>query len=194
VGAITLDSVDLRQMLNRGLTIQVQDVVTHEMGHILGIGTLWDPRWVTGRALVPLWDDPVANLTYVGGAAMQASTTLGFTAAGAPVPVENEGGDGTRGSHWREATFWTELMTGWINSRNPLSTVTVGALRDLGYTVSEARADPFSKATAPYARASGAAASPFRINERVFAPRRVRDGEGRVTVVPPGVARAQERR
>ena len=114
-------------------------------------------------------------------------------AAGAPVPVENTGGEGTRDSHWRESTFRSELMTGYINSRNPLSTVTVGALRDLGYTVSEARADAFSPApatTGAGARASKGAEPGFRINERVFAPRRVRDAAGRVTVVPPGAAQA----
>ncbi len=193
LGSITLDSVDLRSMLNSGFTTAVQDVVTHEMGHILGLGTLWDSRWNPNRVLLPLWDDPSADLLYVGGAAMQASATLGFTpTAAAPVPVENLGGDGTRGGHWRESTFWSELMTGWISLRgNPLSTLTVGALRDLGYSVSETRADPFSPAIAapPGVRANRVAEPRFFINERILQPRRVRDASGRIIVLPPGEAR-----
>jgi hypothetical protein len=190
VGVITLDSVDLRLMLNAGAATMVQDVITHEMGHILGIGTLWDATWNPSRVLVPLWADPNADLSYVGGSAITASAALGFTLPGAPVPVENGGGEGTRGVHWREGVFRTELMTGYLNARNPLSTLTTAALRDLGYAASDARADAFSPATAATGGRANRVASPgVRINERVFAPRRVRDASGRVTVVPPGAAR-----
>lgn len=183
VGAITLDSVDLRRMLSRGQSTLVQDVVTHEMGHILGIGTLWDPSWNPARALVPRWADATADLYYMGGAAIQASAALGFTLAGAPVPVENDGDTGTRGSHWRESTFRSELMTGYLNSRNPLSTITVGALRDLGYVVNDARADAFSPSAAPG----------MRLEEGLIRPRRVRDASGRPVVVPGGTRTAPRR-
>src|SRR4051794_6205534 len=50
-----------------------------------------------------------------------------------PVPVENTGGPGTRDSHWREAVFGNELMTGFVGpAGNPLSRTTVGSLQDLG--------------------------------------------------------------
>src|SRR5207237_578070 len=62
------------------------------------------------------------------------------TAEGAP--VEDTGGLGTAGSHWRERVFLGELMTGWIGpAPNPLSIVTVQSLADLGYTVTETGAD-----------------------------------------------------
>ena len=61
----------------------------------------------------------------------------GGSYAGTPVPVENLGGPGTADGHWRESIMGGELMTGYISFiGNPLSTITVGSLSDLGYTVS----------------------------------------------------------
>ena len=52
------------------------------------------------------------------------------------VPVENTGGPGTRGGHWRETVFRNELMSGFIAAAgNPLSRLTVASLQDLGYQV-----------------------------------------------------------
>ena len=41
------------------------------------------------------------------------------------VPVENTGGAGTRGGHWRESIFQTELMTGWAGGAMAMSSVSV---------------------------------------------------------------------
>jgi hypothetical protein len=74
--------------------------------------------------------------------------------------------------------FKSELMTGYINTRaNPLSTVTIGALRDLGYTVDFTKADPFTPATAlrlPGVHVPGAddTVNGVAIGERLFGPRR----------------------
>jgi hypothetical protein len=67
------------------------------------------------------------------------------------VPVENctginNCGSGTRDSHWRELTFRTELMTGFIENSTtamPLSAMTIQSLADLGYSVSTASADAY---------------------------------------------------
>ena len=61
------------------------------------------------------------------------------------MPVENqEGGTGTRDSHWRLTAFTNELMTGFLTTgANPLSRVTVASLGDLGYSVDEGGADAF---------------------------------------------------
>ena len=61
------------------------------------------------------------------------------------MPVENEeGGVGSRDSHWRLAVFSNELMTGLLTAgANPLSRVTVASLGDLGYDVNEGGADAF---------------------------------------------------
>jgi hypothetical protein len=134
VGLVRIDAADLATLRAMGA---VEQVIAHEVGHVLGIGTAWSgPRALLAGGAAP---------GYVGDFGRRAAATLGFTAEGAPVPVEGEGGAGTRGLHWRETTFGHELMTGWVTGGDaPLSAVTVGALRDLGYAVNEGSADPFS--------------------------------------------------
>ena len=51
------------------------------------------------------------------------------------IPLELTGGPGTAYSHWSEATFGNELMTGYIDTDNTLSYMTVASLGDLGYSV-----------------------------------------------------------
>src|SRR5205085_2342388 len=52
---------------------------------------------------------------------------------------------GTRDSHWRETVFKNELMTGFVGSAgNPLSRMTVGSLKDLGYVVDMSAAEPYA--------------------------------------------------
>ncbi len=61
------------------------------------------------------------------------------------VPVENTGGPGTRGGHWREAVFRNELMSGFIATPdNPISRMTVASLQDLGYDVNPDAAEPYA--------------------------------------------------
>ncbi|MEA3037169.1 MAG: hypothetical protein QOH04_2956 [Sphingomonadales bacterium] len=127
------DTADLAAMEQDGRLV---DVIAHEMGHCLGIGTIWrDLGLLTGAGGA----DPV----FSGAAAKGEYATL---AGGHPagVPVENSGGAGTRDGHWRESTFANEMMTGFIAaSGNPISRVTVAALGDMGYTVSMTAAEPY---------------------------------------------------
>ena len=52
------------------------------------------------------------------------------------IPVEQDGGAGTAGSHWDEETFNNELMTGYINDgNNPFSAMSAASFGDLGYTI-----------------------------------------------------------
>jgi hypothetical protein len=122
LGHLKLDAADLRQMESYGT---IDDVVLHEIGHVLGIGTLWpDKNLIQGRGT----DDP----GFLGANAISAYRTMGGQLA--TVPVENTGGEGTRDGHWRESVFTHELMTGWVSSSsNPLSALTIGSLIDLGY-------------------------------------------------------------
>jgi hypothetical protein len=69
-------------------------------------------------------------------------STLG---ASGNVPVESLGGPGTRDSHWRETTFGSELLTGFVNPGfNPVSRMTIASLADLGYQVTLDTADSYS--------------------------------------------------
>ncbi len=122
VGHLKLDAADLALMERSGT---LDDVVLHEMGHILGIGTLWpDKNLVQGAGTT----DP----RFTGRAALAAYQGFGGTAAS--IALENTGGAGTRDAHWRESTFGDELMTGYISGTpNPLSALTIASLADLGY-------------------------------------------------------------
>jgi hypothetical protein len=122
LGHLKLDAVDLQLMEVRGT---LDDVVLHEIGHILGIGTLWPDKGLIAGA-------GTADPTFTGGAGLAAYRTLGGTDPW--VPVENTGSAGTRDGHWRESVFGNELMSGYISSApNPMSILTVESLTDLGY-------------------------------------------------------------
>jgi hypothetical protein len=135
-GSMQFDSADLDEMERSGT---LDDVITHEMGHVLGIGTVWRYKELLAGALT-------TNPTFIGNAAMFEYAVLReLPARPLPVPVENSGGIGTRDSHWRESIFQNELMSGFIaGAGNPLSRVTVASLADLGYVVDLDAAEPFS--------------------------------------------------
>jgi hypothetical protein len=133
-GRMTFDTADLAQMEANGTLI---DVIAHEMGHVLGIGTVWGQKGL-------LQGVGTSNPTFSGALAMLEYGALKGEGP-APVPVENSGGAGTVGSHWRETVFRNELMSGYISAAgNPLSRVTAGSLQDMGYQVDLAAADPYN--------------------------------------------------
>jgi hypothetical protein len=150
LGTITVDSADVGSLAQQGLLVSM---LTHEMGHVLGIGTLWSDGTV--RDSVTYFPNTAAGLggpdpVFIGRAARVAAAELGFTAdSSVGVPIENSGGDGTRDGHWRATVFGHELMTGTLhNGLDPLSLVTIEALADFGYTVVPEAADDFSAANA----------------------------------------------
>jgi hypothetical protein len=132
-GIMSFDTADLAQMEADGT---LGDVITHEMGHVIGIGTIWKlKKLLTGAGN--------ANPTFKGTGAKKAFGELKGQGPAA-VPVENTGGAGTRDGHWRESVFRNELMSGFIAApNNPLSKVTVASLADLGYVVNMAAAEPY---------------------------------------------------
>ena len=132
-GKMVFDTADLAQMETRGT---LGDVITHEMGHVLGIGTLWKMKGlITGSG--------TSTPTFNGANAMREFGALSGTGP-TPVPVEDEGGPGTAEGHWDEEKFRTELMSGFISTPdNPLSRLTVASLQDLGYEVDLSAAEPY---------------------------------------------------
>lgn len=122
-GLMRFDVADIARLEARGL---FDEVIVHEMGHVLGIGTLWNFR----RALR---QGTGAGLYFAGeGANVQWSAEGGEGF----LPIENLGGPGTAGGHWREGILRNELMTGFLNlGENPLSRITAASLRDMGYRV-----------------------------------------------------------
>ena len=179
LGVVHLDRDDLAWMLDRGTAMSV---VRHELGHVLGIGTLWDgasPSLITGSG----GDDP----RFIGTAAADAAGALGFRVGGG-VAVENTGGAGTRDGHWRESVFIDELMTGWASAHSPMSLITIRSLADLGYQVTEFATEPFSSARLHGVQPSSSTRG-VRIADVPVRPRfivdpagRARKFEGRTTV------------
>lgn len=128
-GIMEFDSADLDYMANSGI---LGRVILHEMGHVLGIGTLWD------------WLGLVSGTNFVGSATTAVySQLMGTSQSG--VPLETGGGAGTAGGHWSEAIFDNELMTGYIDANpNPLSALTIASLQDMGYTVNMLAAEAYT--------------------------------------------------
>jgi hypothetical protein len=132
-GEMSFDSADLANMEADGT---LNDVITHEMGHVLGIGTVWKRKKLLKGA-------GTNNPTFIGTTAKAEFGILKGTGPVA-VPVENTGGPGTADGHWRETVFRNELMSGFIAAPgNPMSRVTVASLQDLGYVVNLDAAEPY---------------------------------------------------
>ena len=133
-GLMSFDTADLAKMQADGTLL---DVITHEMGHVIGIGTIWSSKGLLVGA-------GTTNPTFKG---TNAKREYGILKGTGPVnvPVENTGGAGTRDSHWRESVFKNELLSGFIAAPgNPLSKVTAASLRDLGYVVDMTAAEAYA--------------------------------------------------
>ena len=121
------------------------NVVLHEMGHVLGFGTIWATKGLLINPSLP--SSPGADTHFPGAQAIGAFNAAGGNAyVGGKVPVENsQGGAGTRDAHWREGQLLHELMTGYLSGPSqPLSAITIRSMQDLGYTVSTATADAYT--------------------------------------------------
>lgn len=126
VGSMEINSDEIEQMKQEG---SFESTILHEMGHALGIGTLWeDLDLVTGAG--------TNNPRYIGENAIVQYNSI-FNNSETSIPVANTGGEGTRDIHWHESVFQTELMSGFDDPgvKNPLSRITAASLIDLGYEV-----------------------------------------------------------
>jgi hypothetical protein len=141
MGVMQFDTDDLQDLEDGGF---LEEVILHEMGHVLGFGTLWDLQGLLAEASLPPTSGTDPHFT--GSQAIAAFDAAGgVTYTDGKVPVEDTGGEGTADAHWRESVLDNELMTGFIGSgQNPLSRITIASLADQGYTVDPAAADDFS--------------------------------------------------
>ncbi|MES2995175.1 MAG: hypothetical protein V4733_00020 [Verrucomicrobiota bacterium] len=118
------------------------NVIRHEIGHVLGIGTLWGFSQNSD-----VYTDGSGQFT---GANAVAAFNLEYGQSLTHVPVELDGGAGTANGHWNETgpaapvvasgpnagkSFDDELMTGNLSGDAYLSNTTVASLRDIGYEV-----------------------------------------------------------
>lgn len=129
---------------------QAYYTILHELGHIFGIGTKWHHL--------------IKNNMYQGTNALREYRKILNNTSLTGIPLEDDGGGGTSGSHIEEGDEWIlsknnryhdghfhsgldrELMTGWAENDTglePLSKVSVGFLHDLGFTVDYLKADNY---------------------------------------------------
>jgi hypothetical protein len=120
------------------------DTITHEIGHALGFapGADFYDRYVVGN-------------NFTGPNALREYNTLfGISAVGVPLQPGSL-------AHWSEAIFDEELMTPTaepVGVREFISTVTIGALQDMGYSVNYGAAEPYVRPSSLSQQAAAAAA------------------------------------
>jgi hypothetical protein len=137
VGFVELDTADLAALDRNGT---LDDVMTHEFGHVLGLQSF---NWARRGLLV---NQGGLDPHFQGAGGRDGFAAIGGSSyTGVPVPVENTGGQGTRDSHWRLNVLRRELMVGFAQQGGmPLSRLSVGALADLGYQVRLQNAEAFT--------------------------------------------------
>lgn len=121
----------------------LESLMTHELGHALGFGTLWTEHSLLEEPALAGGQDP----HFSGALAIAAFDEIGGLGyLGAKVPVEIQGGPGTADSHWRALVFGDrELMSPIVVlGANPLSRATAASMLDLGYDVDLSAADGFT--------------------------------------------------
>lgn len=135
-GIVTVDEADL------GDDSEFVETITHEVGHVLGIGVGNLKGWGSNEN-----DLNTVDPFFTGSSTVNAFDDLNGSGAylDRGVPLANTGGQGTFGVHWRERNLDDELMTGYLNAgEDPLSRITIGAVEDLGYEVDPSAADDYS--------------------------------------------------
>lgn len=169
-GLMRFDIADISNLVSSNV---FDDVILHEMGHVMGFGTLWTDNGV-----------------YVTGSGEFTGTTATsfwqseFGQTGNP-NVELGGGSGTRNGHWNEVDGGAgvtgvrdslgrdmryELMTGWLNSDSQgtpfISNMTLGSFVDIGYRANF-QAVPEPGSLLCIAMAGGLCLVPSRMRRRV---------------------------
>lgn len=150
VGGMRFDTDDLETIETFGL---LEDIVLHEMMHVLGFGIFWegpvDFLEQPSDSSHPDHDPNNTDTHFTGPEATTQFLAIGGNnyTGGEIVPVENddvEFGTGSLDGHWRESVFDEEIMSTAANvPENPLSVVTIGQFEDLGYEVDLGAADPY---------------------------------------------------
>jgi hypothetical protein len=135
---IRLDRADLDSAEARGT---LQGIILHEMGHALG----FSPGTYVAKGLsAGGTDDPVFD----GTTARSEFAKHGAWYTGVTVPLENTTSLGPRDPHWRLSVFGDELMVSVVGRgfKSPLSSITLGFFKDIGYDVDFSVADPYEVA------------------------------------------------
>ena len=133
---MVFDRADIGRLEASG---DLSEVALHEIAHVLGIGPSdsWDALVRDSVAGIP---GPDAH--FVGPQATRAFDAAGGASyTGGKVPVDNDDF-----AHWRDSVLGLELMTPVVATgvRDPLSSITIRALEDMGYKVNAGLAQAFA--------------------------------------------------
>ncbi len=163
-GTMEFDVADVSSLVSSGI---FDDVILHEMAHVMGFGTMWN--------LNNVYIDGSGKFT---GAVATSFWQSEFGQIGNP-DVELGGGPGTRDGHWNEneggvgftnirdplgRDMRYELMTGWLNNDSQgspfISNMTLGSFFDIGYQAN------FQAVPEPSSLLFAAMAGPFLLTSR----------------------------
>lgn len=189
VGGMRFDTADLSTMA----AAELNAVILHEMGHILGFNSF---TWNNGgrTCALNLSSGSAGSVTsldthFACAAGRAAFDSIGGTSytGGLKVPLENcasgvpaSCGPGNYNSHWRESVFNHELMTAYLDvGTSAMSRLSLASFIDNGYTVNLAAAQAYSQVFA----VSGLRASARVLNlgdDRLRTTIKVLDGRGGV--------------
>lgn len=126
-GIIRFDNDDVAMLMSSS---DWEDVILHEMGHVIGFGLLWPANDLVNGTLGNL-----QSFDYLGAEGIRVWTDdWNCNATDAP-PVD------FFGTHWNEC-LRNEFMTG-VGPPGPVSTLTLASLEDIGYTVDYALSEAF---------------------------------------------------
>lgn len=150
LASLNIDLDDLDRLLQD--RARFLGTILHEIGHVLGIGTLWQDDVPQPPVLAK---DPQGNDVYVGKYACKAYAGLRKLAPGAApaIALDVEKVGTTKAFHWSEDDLRYEIMStdldhSVVGAGNAISAISVGALKDLGYLVNMDAAEPLPAASA----------------------------------------------
>ena len=132
-GSMDFDIADM----DRYSEAEWEEIVLHEIGHTIGLGSLWDNRFVnclTGEYL----GNPITGASRARDMYLSIGGSTGDAPNGNVPPVSADC------DHWEEGSISDELMTPYYSPSAPLSVVTVGGLEDLNLMVDYAYAQQYS--------------------------------------------------
>ncbi|MGH1344938.1 MAG: leishmanolysin-related zinc metalloendopeptidase [Nannocystales bacterium] len=182
LGVMTFDTFDLAVLEDTG---SLESVILHEMGHVLGVGSLWRFSGLLEDPSIP--NNAGADTHFLGSRATEVFLELlgGQPFAGAVVPVENNAQQGSSDSHWRETVMDDELMSpslGGFGTAAPLSILTIGSMGDLGFYVpNELAADAWS--LPPQALVVPTDKQEASATDKVLSPRWIRTSDGTLSAL-----------